>query len=236
VAHTGTVTDDCTGASQPYKSAQSISLGAVVTFRQVTIPLLTKGELGKAYKRLHVRPTPTSAGPATNFSGDFHASGTGPYGMNCAAKSFDTGTLTINTNPYRGSLGQAQLRGFDDLFLHGIDQAAWVFPTPTYTDNNEDTLSVQEQANTVLVQVPAEEAAVGATSVAFDGITIGDHPKQFKALLDRKTLTVKDGYYAPFGGADCQPAEPGCSVSWAFNPHAVLTRLHVYKTKRDYAK
>jgi hypothetical protein len=235
VTNTSTVTDDC-GASQPSTGTQSIDMRARVTFRQVTIPLLTKAELGKAYKRLHVRPTATSAGPATGFNGKFLASGTGPYGVNCAPKSFDTGLIDFGTHAYHGTFAQTLLSGYDDLFLDAVDQAAWFFPTPTYTDNNESTLDVQVEANNTLEEVPAEKVRPGATFVSSEGMTIGDHPEQFRALLQRPTLTIKAVYDAPSGGSGCANFAHGCRVDWTEFPKAVLTRLHIYKTQRNYAK
>lgn len=228
--------DECTGDSQPYQSTQSLDVRARVTFRQVTIPLLTKAELGKAYKRLHVKPTATSTGPAKAAGGAFRASGTGPYGMNCAPKSFDTGVISLHSHPYNGTFGQASFAAFDDLFLNGIDEAAWDWQPPSYTDNNEGTLEVQEQANADLEQVPTEEVAPGATFVSVAGMTVGDHPEQFRALLNRKTLTIRAPYDAPAGGADCASLAEDCRVDWTEFPTAVLTRLHIYKTQNNYAR
>ena len=237
VSYVGDVADQCSGASQSYQRTQSVAVRALVTFRQVTIPLLTKAQLGKAYRRLHVRPTATSAGPATRAGGNFRASGTGPYGFgDCAEKSFDTGVIDLHVHHYNGSFSQTGLAGFDDLFLDGTDEAAWFWQPPTYTDNNQSTLNVQEQANSVLEEVPIDDVAPGATWASFAGMTIGDHPEQFKALLDRATLTVKVNYDAPAGGADCDSLANDCRVDWTYSPRATLTRLNIYKTQKDYAK
>src|SRR5207302_557448 len=114
-AYSHTEYNVCDSQSQKDSQMDSFGLKLKVVYPQVTIPVAGPKELGRAYGKLHVKPTPTAPGRAIASRGGYAIFGEGPSAnTTCDSVEFNNdGQLSAHRPSFiQGSIEQGRDDGF----------------------------------------------------------------------------------------------------------------------------
>lgn len=243
-AYSHTEDNVCDTQSQKDSQMDSFGLKLKVVYPQVTVPVAGPKELGRAYGKLHVKPTPTAPGRAIASRGAYSIFGDGPSSNDtCDSVEFNNnGDLSAHRPTFiQGSIDQGRDDGFDFLLAPELsaDPADWA---SSFGGRTIDVMN-QEQVDENLVPADRKlaESSPGAALAGMADIQLLDDVEAFRPLLTSPQHAIQA--YAKYSGEkDCaQPGEPGvetstCTVDWDWGYDITFHLLHVYKTRRAYPK
>jgi hypothetical protein len=203
-------------------------LKRTVLFRHITVPVVPPGALGRAARRLALRPTITTPGTVTSELSGYSLTGsllpngesscaTAPY--SCKGSIANTGGLTEVV-----SLGD---RGFLPN-LYELSIAGNQVANPVSCDAGG--------VNDVLQQLTTD-AAFGTRNGEGFGLVVVQRglAASFDALRRRSSFTISDRVRL-HNPPSCQMSGVTCSQEAFGTARVVLKRLFLYRTKRSYAK
>jgi hypothetical protein len=244
-AVTATTFNVCEAESQIADGEDEYDFRWKARYPQVTVPVASAEQLGRAYKRLHVRVQPTSDGRGGLTEGTFHFSGHSPPtnegnqgagGSDCAKQPFDaSGTFTA-THPtfadltYKAFEGPRRLFDFDLGSIDSAAPAAFTLPDGSQADPLANLSEDAEAVPTTpaVLNVPPE----------YDSVPASFDISKLMRLAHSPSITI---YRRTSGSHDCgTPAddfgELKCGVEWNYQFRVKLTRRFLYRTKADYAR
>src|SRR5436305_7995617 len=209
-------------------SREIYQLKRTVLFKHITVPVVPPGVLGRAARRLALRPTITTPGSVTSEHSGYSLTGTvlpdgesscatAPY--SCSGSIANTGGLTEVV-----SLGD---RGFlpnlYELSIAGNQAAA---PASCNAGG----------VNDVLQQLTTDAAFGTRNGEEFGPVVVHRGlAASFDALRRRSSFTISDRVRLQ-NPPSCQMPGVTCSQQAFGTAHVVLRRLFLYRTKRSYAK
>jgi hypothetical protein len=241
VAFSYQTSDECSGDTRDVGETENTTVASNVTFPHITLPIATKQDLGAAYRRLHVKPTATATGTGAVTDGHFNATSDGPWGENCTEVRYETDN-DLNSSSTKGFFTQAS-NGKEDVLILDTPAASGEgfsadppqeaqFP-PIY--DGRLTGDPVKDALTSFVFVPEDNAP--DPTIGESGITLQDHPAFFKQkLLHHSEFTYEPGFTSGGSPNPCEVDPDTCVVDFDYDPKLDFTRLHVYKTERDYPR
>lgn len=236
----------CEAEPQVGTDQRIVNLTWKVTFPQITVPVATAKDLGKAFKRLHVKVTPTADGDGGLTGGSLQVSGTGPSNGNTCDQVNYGAVATLRgqeSDPFLfekvvdvdgdGNQAKRSLFGFQLGSLGSASPATLERPIPGDSDTVRvvDSLlgRLPEASNNFLNNPPPE----------WDQLTLDVPTEYFKPLVHRPSVTFP---LTDAGTTDCGSAtDPGvsayrCSLARSLNYTIKLERRTLYKTVRAYPR
>lgn len=203
-------------------------LKRTVLFRHITVPVVPPGALGRAARRLALRPTITTPGTVTSEHSGYSLTGSVlPNGeSSCATAPYDCSGSIANTGGLTevvGLAGRGFLPNLYELSIAGNQAAA-----PASCDAGG--------VNDVLQQLTTD-AAFGTRNGDGFGLVVVHKglAASFDALRRRSSFTISDRVRLQ-NPPSCQMPGVTCSQQAYGTAHVVLKRLFLYRTKRSYAK
>ncbi len=240
---TETYFDICETESKVEDESNDYDLYWTARYPQVTVPVADEKQLGRAYKKLHVRVQPTSDGSGGLRKGIFHITGhypptdagnQGVGGSDCASQAYDTfGSFTAATHPTFSDLTYRD--GVEDVF--DVPRQVFDFQLGTVDAASPATYTLPNGAQ----GDPVAELRLAATSAqgappllnvppGVDNVPADFTSAQLKPLVEKPSVTF---YRRTDGSSDCGTS---AKVEWNYQFRIKLTRRFLYRTKAAYAK
>jgi hypothetical protein len=226
------------GSSSTYRFSADYSFDWSVKYPQVTVPVATPEDLGKAYKKLHVKPTPTSTGTGGLAGGSYTISGSessDPDADACDAVPFmQSGTFSSSTPP---SFYQHEYKDGEYLFFLKYGEAV---AAPATFATPQDIFDVRGVLDFDLNT--AADLNPGMVNRKIDQTpSLADNIEAYKPLIHKPTLSFDQ--HSTSQGLDCGTSNIGvsavtCSLSRSGSVRTVVHRYKdgIYRTKRDYRR
>jgi hypothetical protein len=220
------------------------------TFPHVTVPVATKEELGRAYRRLHVEPKPTADGTGGLTGGSFNVSGRVPYQdqAGCPGTPYSSGgSIADPDRPYASQ---------DVVHIHKTDVDALGFflsggamrATPESYEVPDGYGGTQTQD--VLTGLGSVESQVPPNPADTDGDLVEKHPIAdwnavalskrvgfYHGLVHEQSLPASGSYK---GNLDCGSVtdfgKTTCQVLWDYEYDMTLHLIALHKTRNDYPR
>ena len=219
-----------------------------VRYPQVTVPVATGAQLGKAIKRLSLKSQPTSKGTGGLWNSSYAIKGHDPLtsggnqgagGSDCQLAPYSGGGGFHGTRPSFYAL-KSSVAAKNGLFIFNlglIDQA----DPPSYQDGetSRDPITDLGVAEALMPSGGSLSAASLHKLVTYNSLAADFKISELKKLVNSKSVTLPPIKWA--GTNNCSEGDDGtiaetCSVDWNYTYHVKLTKRFLYKTKKAYRK
>jgi hypothetical protein len=208
---------------QQYPAHEQEHLDRTIVFRHITVPVVAPSELGKAAKRLALKPTITDPGTVQSDGSTYDLSGDLISDDGCPGTTthYDC-PGTVTNLPKIASLLISGGDGFD----------AELYEIPVAGDEVADPLScdaLEENDIPTMLGIDAKQAHPGWGAVVLHS---GLNPRLY-ALRTKPEVT----WSVPVNGADpCDGDAVSCTQTVTGSAHIAIQRLFRYFTRHSYAK
>ena len=238
-AETSTRFDVCETESAISEHQDDYDFNWRARYPQVTVPVADKSELGRAFKRLHVRVQPTARGRGGLTSGEYFSKRAAPVtsdgnqgagGSDCAKQSEEESGTFGATRPTFADLTYNALEGRRRLFEFQLG----TIDTATHSGSSPDPRAELEAAASL---IPPPTAILGVPP-EYNSVPAEFRLTNLKRLLRKPSITVyrRTSQTRDCGGTADELGEETCSVEWNYQFRIKLTRRFFYRTKRSYPK
>jgi hypothetical protein len=205
-----------------------------VIYPHVTVPVASRAELGAAYKKLHVQPTPTSDGSGGITDGSYAVSGSGTAdpANSCEVKPFQgSGTIASVGRPTFFQQDEANASVFQLVYADDINGSPLTYQDETGQSHDamNDLVDYWDAAN--------PDSSQFAESL-YQGISLED-VGAFDELVHNSDAVLKGN--GGRQGQDCGTSDDGtvarsCSFDDGFTWSIDFHKIRLYKTKRNYRR
>jgi hypothetical protein len=237
------------GANTPtFNDYASFGFAYKITYPQVTIPVAGRKELGKAYRRLHVRPTPTAKGKVNSWTAGDQFSGNGPSQADlCQSVNYDNpaGTLTGGQPSFAQVVQNRNGQKVDEWTLQVAPNLRADPPLWYQADGSEeDALNSFQLAQGYVPQDPTfDHSDPGVSPLEALYVALIDDPEAFRPLIHNPHHAMQtSGHYAGDTACEGEPdindasGSSTCSVTWDYRDDVTIISHFLYRTKRAYRK
>lgn len=256
VHYSGTTRNVCEAKSASYRYTEVMSATWLASYPQVTVPVATYQQLGAAYPRLHVDPTPTSPGTGGIVDAGWAVKGqaptesTGTAKTDCATQPFNhEGTyrptapgVTVRTvvarNAALGDTGppDVEVSVFNLAGAGPVSEpASWSLPAGGSTDMVQEL----DEIATGLPQ-PELRQAHDEGVVAWGELVLASAPQAYAPLATQNSVTIgplsAEGTVKCDGGGGNAVSQSQCSVTYHISYWVKLHKRFLYTTKRAYPR
>ena len=238
------------GVDQIVNENETYDLRWGVSFNQVTVPIATAAELGRAARRLHLRATPTSNGINRGSTGTWSVSGTGPTTSDgCDSVPYSaSGTLAFEGRPVIVRAIVEQGNPFEEHAVYGFQMPPTVEASP---DSWPDTYGEQEVSVQTFLgsieNIPSVRATRGQITAGHDAdwnflAAEFETGGQLVRLRTHSAVTLppitNDGTTLTQCPASITSdfQDSTCNGKYSMNYKVTLMRHALYRTKRAYRR
>ncbi|MGH2876543.1 MAG: hypothetical protein ACRDNS_18840 [Trebonia sp.] len=239
----------CEEQSAVTDTQQTFDFKWSVRYPQVTVPVATRAQLGRAWKRLHVRPQPTAKGTSGAERASYEITGDAPPtadgnqgagGSDCTDQAYSGSGLFVAGRPIFGDLTFEQVEGPRQVFVFDLGDVfdaqpvSYTMPDGSEGDPIVDLQNVVDHVPIKGMRMLGDTQAPGYNTVPavfpIDVLTgLVHRPRIALPAINRSD------------SRDCGTPSNGvsldvCTVTWAFHYNVTLTRRFLYRTKRAYAR
>jgi hypothetical protein len=251
-----TIKSVCEAQSAVFTSEEKLNFTWDASYPQVTVPVATYQQLGKAYARLHVDPTPTADGTGGLSSGNWIVNGQAPKEAGGAAKTdcsaqkysaeglFKTKSPKATVQTQLSSVGDLGDPGPADVVVSLFDlSGASMYATPaSWTDPSGATTDVMDELDDVSGHVPQPEVHQVHDDglVSWDALVLANAPQAYAPLISANVVTI--GPLTDSGTVSCGKSHPNgttestCSLHYAVEYFVKLYKHFLYVTQRAYPR
>jgi hypothetical protein len=204
-----------------------------VVFRHITVPVVSRAELGKAAKRLALKPTITDPGRVTSEKSAYDLSGSSVTDNNPCPQvisDYECRGAVTNISPLSSALISTD-GGFDpEVFQLSVRTVQDGSPAGCDAIGDSDLV-----ANLDIAAAGAYPGSGGGGDWGVVTVHTGLRPR-FYALLDKRKVEFTEPIGPAVPCAAPQFPEDRCKQTITGTAHIVMQRLLLHRTKKRYAK
>jgi hypothetical protein len=250
-----TVKNVCEAKSSKSSYDEHFTFTWDATYPQVTVPVATYQQLGAAYKRLHVQPTPTADGTGGLDHGSWGVYGATPPASSTGKKdctpvgysrfghlSLDpnkpTVSMKLSSAPQLGDKGPPDVTV--SIFNLSGD-GTWKSDPEKWTDPGGGITDMAEEVGAVDSDIPQPEVrqAHDIGYLSWNALVLADAPQEYAPLVNEPSVTLHladKGTFNCGGGAGNGVSQSSCKAQWSLEYEVKLTKRFLYYSKAAYPR